>query len=225
MIQWIAPVVLVLVNSVLGAIAGQPSAQRLESQTQTPQQLVAMVVAAAGGEAKLLKLFRFRERVIIDAVPPPPVAADEKGNRTSVVEVSGDWWVGSVKRDKDKVRILAWAWSLRILLDPKSQVEAIKDAKINGSPAFGLRVSMVIKEPLDLYFARKDSRLVAIDYTDTRHVFSEWKKTAGGQGYPSRVVGFRFTDRAKGVLNEQQWYQTDILELTPLKKLPPDLKR
>lgn len=182
------------------------------------------VVAAAGGEEKLLKLFRFSERVLITATATP-LKPDDKSNRTSVVEVGNRWWVGTAPRDKDKVRVLCWAWSLRILLDPKSKVASIDDTQIGEQPAFGLRVTEAVKDPIDLYFDKKDQRLLAIEYTDTRHVFSDWKKTDEGHAYPSHVAGFRFADRAARKLNEKQWYQTDILELTPLKELPAELQK
>ena len=37
-------------------------------------------------------------------------------------------------------------------------------------------------------------------------------------------VGFRFADRAAGKLQHKQWYQTDLLELTPLTEPPAELK-
>jgi hypothetical protein len=190
-----------------------------------PQELVKHVVKAAGGEDKLLKLFRFRERLLVTDTPAALVAKDEKGNRTSVVQVSGDWWIGTAKRDKDKVRVLCWAWSVRILLDPTSRIQTVPDIAVADKPAFGLRVTESVKEPIDLFFDKDTNRLVAIDYTDTRHVFSEWKKTEEGHEYPSHVVGFRFADRKAGTLKGKQWYQTDILELTPLQELPIELKR
>lgn len=190
-----------------------------------PRELVSQVLETAGGEEKLLKLFRLRERLLVTKTPAEPVTQDEKGNRTSVVEVSGDWWVGKAKRDKDKVRVLCWAWSLRLLLDPQSTIESCHDITVNGKPADGLRVTGSVKQPIDLFFDAESKRLVAIDYDDTRHVFSEWKKTPDGHQYPSHVVGFRFTDRDAGTLASSQWYQTDILELTPLGELPVDLKR
>lgn len=192
----------------------------LKAEEADANKVVEQVVKTAGGEAKLLTLFRFRERVLITATPAAPVTADEKENRTSVVQVGGDWWIGKSKRDKDKVRVLCWAWSLRILLDPKSKVTTIADTTVADKPAFGLRVSESIKEPIDLLFDKETQRLLAIDYTDTRHVFSEWKLTAEGHHYPSHVVGYRFADKGARELNEKQWYQTDILELTPLKELP-----
>jgi hypothetical protein len=190
-----------------------------------PQELVAHVVRAAGGEDKLLNLFRFRERLLVTDTPAALVAKDEKGNRTSVVQVSGGWWIGTAKRDKDKVRVLCWAWSIRILLDPASRIQTVPDIAVADQPAFGLRVTGSVKEPIDLFFDKETKRLVAIDYTDTRHVFSEWKKTDEGHEYPSHVVGFRFADRKAGTLQGKQWYQTDILELTPLHELPSELKR
>ena len=213
----IAPVILVFLLLVhRHAVADEPNA--------VAKKLVEEVIATAGGNEKLLTLFRFRERVLITATPAAPVAADEKENRTSVVQVAGDWWIGNAKRDKDKVRVLCWAWSLRILLDPKSKIQAVPDIIVDDRPAFGLRVTESVNAPIDLFFDSESKRLVAIDYTDTRHVFSEWKTTNEGQSYPSHVVGYRFANRDIGTLSDTQWYQTDILELTPLEELPADLK-
>ena len=197
----------------------------LRADDADAKKLIEQVVKTAGGDDKLLSLFRFRERIIVSAVPAAPVKADEPGNRTSVVQVSGDWWLGKDKREKDKVRVLCWGWSLRLLLDPMSKITVLADTTVADKPAFGLRVSESIKEPIDLLFDKETDRLVAIDYSDTRHIFSEWKVTEAGHHYPSHVVGFRYTDRAAGVLSETQWYQTDILELTPLVELPPELRR
>ena len=110
-----------------------------------PQELVKQLLETAGGESKLLKLFRFRERLLVGKTAADPVSQDEKGNRTSVVEVSGDWWIGKAKRDKDKVRVLCWAWSLRILLDPQSCIQSCRAITVDGKPAFGLRVTESIK--------------------------------------------------------------------------------
>lgn len=195
------------------------------SADDTSPATVKEVINAVGGEDKLLNLFRFQERVLITTTPAAPVKADEKPNRTSVVQVGGDWWLGNNKRDKDKVRVLCWAWSLRILRDDKSKIAELPVIEITGKPAFGLRVTESIKEPIDLYFDQETKRLVAIDYTDTRHVFSEWKETSAGHKYPSHVTGYRFADRKTGKVKETQWYQTDILDLTPLTELPEGLKK
>ena len=199
-------------------------APHLSAEDTDAKELVEQVVKTAGGEEKLLKLFRFRERILVSAALAAPVTPDEPGNRTSVVQVSGDWWLGKDKRGKDKVRVLCWAWSLRLLLEPTSKVTTLAATTVTDKPTFGLRVSASIEEPIDLLFDKETRRLVAIDYDDTRHIFSEWRTTEAGHHYPSHVVGFRFTNRAAGVLSETQWYQTDILELTPLADLPPELK-
>ena len=185
---------------------------------------IARVIKAVGGEKNLLDVFRFRERLHIKATPAPPVTGNEKGNRTSVVQVGGGWWLGANKRNKDKVRVLCWAWSLRVLLDDKSKIEAIPDIVVGKKPAFGLRVTGSVKEPVDLFFDKESNRLTAFDYTDTRHIVGEWKKTKQGHHYPSHVAGFRFVDRKLGTIQKNQWYQTDILELVPLKELPSELK-
>lgn len=195
-----------------------------EEPSGAAKKLVDDAIAAVGGDNMLLTQFRFRERVLITSTPAPPVEKDEKGNRTSVVQVGGDWWIGTEKRDKDKVRVLCWAWSLRILRDPKSRIEAIPPIVVADKPAVGLRVSESIKQPLNLYFDEETKHLVAIDEGNTRHIFSDWKKTAAGQQYASHVVGYRFVDRNTGKIEDKQWYQTDILELTPLAELPPELK-
>ena len=67
-------------------------AQRLisaEPEASVKQQ-IDKVIATVGGEEKLLTLFRFRELVLITSTPTPLDKA-EMGNRTSVVQVGGDW--------------------------------------------------------------------------------------------------------------------------------------
>lgn len=110
------------------------------------------------------------------------------------------------------------------MLDEKSKIEALPDIVVDEKPAFGLRVTGAVKEPIDLFFDNESKRLSAIDYSDTRHVFSDWKETKEGHLYPAHVVGFRFADRKLRTIQEKQWYQTDILELVPLKELPTGLK-
>lgn len=182
------------------------------------------VMKAGGGHDMLLDVFRFRERILITSKPAPPVTKNERGNRTSVVKAGGGWWIGTKKRNKDKVRVLCWAWSLRILLDDNVKIEAIPDIVFGKKPAFGLRVTEAVKEPIDMYFDSESHRLSAIDYTNTRHIFSDWRKTDDGHVYPAHVAGFRFADRKAGTLKKTQWYQTDILELVPLTQLPSELK-
>ena len=113
---------------------------------------------------------------------------------------------------------------MRLLLDPKAKIEMLADTTVTGKPVIGLRVMETTADSIDLYFDPETKRLIALDYTDTRHVFSEWKSSTEGHNYPSHVSGYRFVDKAAKTVKETQWYQTDILELTPLAELPAELK-
>ncbi|MDG2014953.1 MAG: hypothetical protein P8J33_15725 [Pirellulaceae bacterium] len=206
------------------AVLAQPLRAHADEAGASVDESVSHVVKAVGGKEKLLDVFRFSERVLITSTPTPVVSGETNANRTSVVRSGGGWWIGPNKRNKDKVRVLCWAWSLRILLDDKSKIEAIPDIVVDKKPAFGLRVTGSVKAPIDLFFDKTSKRLKAIDYTDSRHVFTNWKETQEGHLYPAHVAGFRFADRRLSTLQEKQWYQTDILELVPLKKLPSELK-
>ncbi len=180
-----------------------------------PKEQVKKVVAAVGGEGKLLKLFRIKERLNVSADPKG------KGNeRTSVLEPPNYWWVGKrerVKDEKEPATFLVWAWTLGALTDPKSKVEAIEDITGNDKPAFGLRVSGTVTPAMDLYFDKETSRLVRIDWRADIHRFSDWKEHDGVK-YPAKCVGYK---KATG----KPWYFTEILALERLKDLPPEYKR
>ena len=180
-----------------------------------PKALVKQVITAAGGEDKLLKLFRIKERL---NVSPDP---ETKGNeRVSVLEPPKYWWVGKTERVKDEkepATFLVWAWTLGVLNDPKSKLAAIPDVKESDKPAFGLRVSGTVDPPMDLYFDKADNRLVRIDWRTDIHRFSAWKEH-DGVTYPSKCIGYKKT-------TGKPWYYTEILEIERLKELPEGLKR
>lgn len=156
----------------LGCGALLPSfANSTEPETKT---LVKQVVTAAGGEDKLLKLFRIRERLNVS--PDPKKKGAE---RMSVLEPPKYWWVGKrerVKEEKEPATFLVWAWTLGALTDPKSKLEVIPEVTESDKPAFGLRVSGTITPPMDLYFDKAEGRLVRIDWRQDLHRFSEWKE-------------------------------------------------
>ncbi len=179
------------------------------------KQLIKQAVAAAGGEAKLLKLFRIRERLNVSADPK------KKGNiRVSVLQPPKYWWMGKrerVSQNKEPATFLVWAWTLGVFLDPASKVMVLPEITEAGKPAFGLRVSGAIKPPMDVYFDKAKSRLVRIDWRRDIHRFSEWKMH-DGVTYPAKCVGYR---KKTG----RPWYFSEILKLERLKKLPKGLKR
>lgn len=180
-----------------------------------PKELVQKVVKAAGGQDKLLTLFRIKERLAIGADPKA------KGSeRVSVLEPPKYWWLGKRERvgdDKEPATFLVWAWTLGALTDGKSIIETIPAVMEEEKPAFGLRVKGTIEPPMDLYFDQAEQRLVRIDWRADIHRFSDWKEHDGVK-YPAKCVGYK---KATG----KPWYFTEIVELERLKELPAGLKR
>lgn len=177
------------------------------------RKLVTQVVDAAGGEDKLLKLFRIREQISLGSNP------EKKGKvRVSVLEPPEYWWLGKRQRDAEEpARYLAWAWTLRILTAPQSKVDVLEEITENDRLAFGLRVSGSVTPPMDLYFDRKDSRLVRIDWKKSIHRLSDWKEQNGVK-YPAKCTGYKMK-------SNNAWYFSEILELEPLTELPEGLSR
>lgn len=180
-----------------------------------PSDLVRQVVKAAGGEDKLLKLFRIREKINVSSDP------DKKSNeRVSVLEPPKYWWLGKKERvrdDKEPATFLVWAWTLGALTDPKSKVEAIPEIIDADQPLFGLRVSETITPPMEFYFDKTESRLVRIDWRSDIHRFSNWQEHDGVK-YPAKCIGYK---KSSG----KPWYFTEIIELQRLTELPEGLQR
>jgi len=189
--------------------------QNSRADDASMKKLVEQVVTAGGGEARLLKLFRMKERLAVSSDP------SVKGNeRVSVLEPPKHWWLGKndrVKNEKEPATFLVWGWTLNALVDEKSNLQSLDEIKINDKPAFGIRVSETITPPMDLYFDQEAKRLARIQWRTDRHEFSDWKE-ADGAWYASKCVGYKL---ATG----KQWYQTEILELERLKELPAGLTR
>ncbi len=199
-----------VVSIMMLVIAGE-----IRAAEPVARELVQATVEAAGGETKLLKLFRIKERLA--------VSSDEnaKGNeRVSVLEPPGHWWLGKndrVKNDKEPATFLVWGWTLNALVDEKSKLESLDEMTINDKPAYGIRVSETVTPPMDLYFDKESKRLTQIRWRTDRHEFRDWKQ-ADGAWYASKCVGYKL---ATG----KRWYHTEILELERLKELPSGLER
>lgn len=185
------------------AVAAEPDAQKL----------VRKVVDAAGGEGKLLTLFRIEEHISLGSTPK------KKGRpRVSVLEPPEYWWLGTKQRDKDEpARYLAWAWTLGALTAPESKLEVIEEIVEADKPALGIRVSESISPPMDLYFDKETSRLVRIDWKSSMHRFSDWKEHDGVK-YPAKCIGYFRR-------NNKPWYFSEIIELERLTELPDGLSR
>ena len=179
----------------------------------TPERLVKQVITAAGGDDKLLKLFRTRETVNVSS------DSEKKApERVSVYEPPKYWWTGKNERVKDEKKpdepaiFLVWAWTLGVLTDPESKLELIPEVLESDKAAVGLRVSGTVTPAMDLYFDKAETRLVRIDWRSDIHRFSDWKEHDGVK-YPAKCVGYK---KATG----KPWYFSEIIELERLKELP-----
>lgn len=178
--------------------------------------LVAKAVQAAGGEANLLRLFTFKDRVLIGDKD-----TGFGSKRESVMDAPRHWWLktpsGYSERKGEPATFLVWAWTLRALTDPASTVEPVPDVKDGDTELWGLRVSGSVQPAMDLYFSKASDLLARIDWRSDRHRFSDWKTLPAGTKYPARVVGHKqATDKI--------WYFDEVTEVTPLKELPEKLQ-
>jgi hypothetical protein len=183
-----------------------------------PKVIVKQVIDAVGGDDKLLRLFRTRETVNVSSDPEKKAP-----ERESIYEPPKYWWTGKRERVKNEAlpdepaTFLVWAWTLGILTDPSSKLEAIPDVVDSDKPLMGLRVSGTVTPPMDIYFDKAENRLARIDWRSDIHRFSDWKDVDGVK-YPAKCIGFK---KSTG----NPWYFSNILELERLKQLPDDLKR
>ena len=173
------------------------------------------VVRAAGGESKLLRLFRMKEKFHFGTAEEPP-AGKNRSLRDSVLEPPRYWWLGSKERETIWGYDV-WGWSLRPLVDPASQLSLLPAISENGRPALGIRVEKTVAPALDLYFDQESLRLVRLDWKNDTHRFSQWTEYAGFK-YPSHCVSYR---RKTG----EPYFFHDIVSLEVLAELPPGLKR
>lgn len=173
------------------------------------------VIDAAGGETKLMRLFRMKDRLKVGYNPDKPAK-----ERTAVLEPPAHWWMG--KRDRvvasqEPATYLVWAWTLGALTDEASQLELLTEVRDGDVDLVGIRVTESITPAMDLYFDKQTHLLTRIDWRTDIHRFSEWKDF-DGVTYPSKCLGYKKTAK-------KPWYQCEILELKVLKELPDGLER
>jgi len=183
-----------------------------DSTTSTEKELVSKVIAAAGGEDKLLKLFRMEELYNAGKERVSPGTS-----RVSVVEPPKYRWIGTSERGQEPAKITAWAWTLGVLIDPKSKIELIPDVTDNEKELTGLRVTVSLDPAIDMYFDKTTHELVRVDWRNDIYRFSEWKEYDGTK-YPSKCAMFR---RDSG----EPWFFHEIVTIERLKELPEGLKR
>ena len=180
-----------------------------------PKETLRATLDAVGGEAKLFKLFRMKEKLVVNEDPKA------KGSeRTSVCEPPKYWWLGKAERvaeQKEPATFLVWAWTLAILTDPKSKLETVPDIKIGDRETYGIKVGGSVEPAMTMYFDRETKLLARIDWRTDQHVFSDWKEHDGTK-YPAKCVGYK----AK---TGKPWYYTELLGIERLKDLPKEYTR
>jgi hypothetical protein len=195
---------LILLSVGVGAVAEEAAAR------------VTRVVQAAGGEAKLLKLFRIQE-VFHFGDQPEPAEGKKRSTRESVLEMPNLWWLKGKERADEPAKYDVWAWTLGILVDPKAKVEVIPDKDDAGKALFGLRVSGVVEPAMDLFFSPDNSLLARIDWRGDIYRFSDWKEHDGIK-YASRTVIFK---AASG----KPWFFHEVTAVERLAMLPEGVVR
>ena len=200
-----------LIAAVL-ALAANVRAEAPKASADGARAFADKVVAAAGGPDKLLKFFRFRERLNVSSDP-----AKTPSERSSTVAPPDGWWFGTKFRPKIEPKMLAYAWTLGVLTDAKTKLELLPEVTEADRPAVGLRVTGSVEPALDMYFDKAELRLVRIDWKTSIHRFSDWREVDGCR-YAAKVAGYRKT-------TGKPWYFTEIVEIERLRELPADLKK
>ena len=183
-----------------------------EDAPPASKELLGKVIAAAGGEGKLLTIFRMKERFNAGMERVSPGSS-----RESVVEPPSHWWIDTKERGMEPAKTAAWAWTLGVLTHPKSKIERVVDVTDNDQTWAGMRVTGSVDPALDMYFDKATHELMRVDWRNDIYRFSEWKEHDGTR-YPSKCVMHR---RNTG----KPWFFHEIVTLERLKELPSGLKR
>ncbi len=186
------------------------------AEASDPKPIIEKVVNAIGGKAKLLKLFRIQETFHFGSTPEPE-AGKKRSTRVSVLEVPDSWWIGKKERADEPAKYDVWAWTLGVLVDPKSKIETISDMADEGREMFGLRVSGTIDPAMDLYFDKGTHLLLRLDWRGDFYRFSDWKEHDGVK-YASKTVIYK---KAGG----KPWFFHEVTGVERLKELPAGLIR
>jgi hypothetical protein len=176
--------------------------------------LAAKAIEAAGGEAKLLRVFRMKERFNFGAEPADPAKAS---TRESIVEAPQYWWLKGKDRDGEPAKFDVWAWTLVALTDAKTVMETIPGVEENGKTTLALRLTGTIEPAMDLHFDSETHRLIRFDWANDIYRFSEWREHDGA-GYHAKTVMHKRK-------SNEPWLFHEILEIERLTAAPADLPR
>lgn len=171
-------------------------------------------IAAAGGESKLLRVFRMKERFNFGAEPADPAKASL---RESIIEAPQYWWLKGKERGGEPAKYDVWAWTLVALTDAETWMETIPGVEENGKTTLALRLTGTIEPAMDLHFDPDTHRLVRFDWANDIYRFSEWREYDGA-GYHAKTVMHKRK-------SNEPWLFHEILEIERLTEAPADLPR
>ncbi len=130
--------------STLSVLAASPATAEPSAEAKA---LADKVISAAGGEGKLLRVFRMKERFNSGPVLADPAKAS---TRESILEAPKYWWLGGKDRDGEPAKFDVWAWTLVALTDDKTLLEIIPGVEENGKVTLALRLTGTI-EPASIF--------------------------------------------------------------------------
>jgi hypothetical protein len=123
--------------------------------------------------------------------------------------------IGQKERGDEPAKEDVRAWSLDLLIDPKSQFEILPGLTDEGKLLTGLRVRGSVTPAMDFYFDPETFLLHRLDWRGDFYRFSEWKEQDGLK-YASRTVILKKKDG-------KPWFFHEITELERLDQLPQGL--
>lgn len=186
------------------------------AQAADPQPLVEKALAAVGGKDKLLKIFRMEE-VFHFGASPEPAKGKKRSTRVSIIEQPALWWIGKNERAVEPAKDDVRAWSLDLLVDPKSKIETIPDISDEGENCAGLQVSGSITPAMKFYFDKETNLLKRLDWRADYYRFSDWREHDGLR-YAAKTIIFKLKD-------DKPWFYHEITKLERLAKLPDGLTK
>lgn len=181
-----------------------------------PPPLVEKALAAVGGKDKLLKIFRIKE-IFHFGSTPEPAEGKKRSTRESILSQPDKWWINKKERGTEPAKDDVRAWSLDLLVDPKSKIEAIPDLTDEGKTCSGLQISGSIEPPMKCYFDKETNLLHRLDWRTDFYRFSDWKEHDGLK-YASKTIIFKLKDN-------KPWFFHEVTELERLATLPEALAK
>jgi hypothetical protein len=186
------------------------------AQTAQPQPLVEKALSAVGGKDKLLKTFRIKE-IFHFGSTLEPAEGKKRSTRESILSQPDKWWINKKERGAEPAKDDVRAWSLDLLVDPKSKIEVIPDLTDEGKTCFGLQISGSVDPAMKFYFDKETSLLHRLDWRGDFYRFSDWKEHDGLR-YAAKTIIFKIKD-------SKPWFFHEVTELERLAQLPEGLAK